>query len=94
MTVRLALLFLFAIFWTPAHAEDMEKGKQLFEFKCGLCHQLPDPAKFKPAQWREVLQTMQGRMKQFGMQPLTDEEHANVLAYIIAKTATSPENSP
>jgi mono/diheme cytochrome c family protein len=94
MRLGLALFCLLAMPWTPVHAEDLDKGKQLFEFKCGLCHQVPDPAKFKPAQWREVLQTMQGRMKQFGMPPLTEEEHANVLAYIIAKTATSPENSP
>jgi hypothetical protein len=92
MKIVLAVFVVFTLFSVQANAEDLEKGKQLFDLKCGmLCHQPPEPAALKPAQWHAVLQTMQTRMKQIGMQPLTQEEHDNVLAYIIAQSGKPAE---
>jgi hypothetical protein len=95
MRIALSTCVVLAVLWMPAQAEDLEKGKQLFDLKCGmLCHQPPEPAALKPAQWRAVLQTMQTRMKQIGMQQLTQEEHDNVLAYILAQSGKPAEVSP
>jgi cytochrome c2 len=95
MRIVLAVFAVFALLSVPANAEDLEKGKQLFDLKCGmLCHQPPEPSALKPAQWRAVLQTMQTRMKQIGMQPLTQEEHDNVLAYIITQSGKPAEKTP
>jgi cytochrome c2 len=95
MKIALAACVALTLLSMPAQAEDLEKGKQLFDLKCGmLCHQPPEPSALKPAQWRAVLQTMQTRMKQIGMQPLTQEEHDNVLAYIITQSGKPAEKTP
>lgn len=74
-----------------AAADDLETGRQLFEARCGGgCHQLPEPASLKPSQWPLVLQTMQKRMRQFGMPPLTDAEYDAVLAYLVAHARREP----
>ena len=59
-----------------------EEGKQLFETRCATCHQLPEPTMLKLKQWRLVLKTMQKRMQQNGLPPLTEEEFALVLNYL------------
>lgn len=59
-----------------------EEGKQLFETRCAACHQLPEPTMLKIKQWRLVLATMQKRMQQNGLPPLTEEEFALVLNYL------------
>ena len=59
-----------------------EQGKQAFESRCATCHQLPEPSMLKPKQWQLVLMTMQKRMQQNGLPPLSDEEFAQVLKYL------------
>jgi hypothetical protein len=62
-----------------------EQGKALFEARCGgLCHQLPEPDMLRARQWTRVLQTMQLRMKQVGMTPLSEAELAQVSHYLSA----------
>ena len=68
---------------TTAEAqEDIEQGKMLFESRCAVCHQLPEPAMLKLDQWQRSLNTMQKRMQSFGMSPLTELEFQQVLAYL------------
>ncbi|KPK37564.1 MAG: hypothetical protein AMJ69_11130 [Gammaproteobacteria bacterium SG8_47] len=60
-------------------------GKQLFETRCGgLCHQLPEPGMLRAKQWTRVLETMQLRMRQVGMPPLSEAELSRVSAYLDA----------
>jgi mono/diheme cytochrome c family protein len=59
-----------------------EEGKQLFETRCAICHQLPEPAMLQLKQWRLVLKTMQNRMQKNGLPPLTEDEFALVLNYL------------
>ena len=54
-----------ALLATAAEAqENIEQGKVLFESRCPLCHQLPEPSMLKLDQWRRLLTTMQKRMQQ------------------------------
>ena len=59
-----------------------EEARQLFETRCAICHQLPEPAMLKPNQWRVVLMTMQKRMEQRGLPPLSEEEFTLLLKYL------------
>ena len=34
-------------------------AKSLFEGRCQMCHQLPEPGMLKPKQWKFILVTMQ-----------------------------------
>ena len=65
---------------TPAEREVY--AKSLFEGRCQMCHQLPEPGMLRPKQWRLILTTMQQRMQQAGVPPLTEEETETVLEYI------------
>jgi mono/diheme cytochrome c family protein len=72
-----------ALFATSAEAqESVEQGKMLFESRCAVCHQLPEPSMLKLDQWRRSLATLQKRMQTFGMSPLTAVESEQVLAYL------------
>jgi len=57
-------------------------SKSLFEGRCQMCHQLPEPGMLKPKQWKLILTTMQQRMQQAGVPPLTEEETEMILEYI------------
>ena len=57
-------------------------SKSLFEGRCQMCHQLPEPGMLRPKQWRLILGTMQQRMQQAGVPPLTADETEMVLEYI------------
>jgi len=57
-------------------------SKSLFEGRCQMCHQLPEPSMLKPKQWKLILTTMQQRMQQAGVPPLTEEETEMILEYI------------
>lgn len=37
---------------------DLAQGKIIFTNKCGKCHDLPDPAKYKAERWDGILRTM------------------------------------
>ncbi len=68
-----------------ARETDAYSGQSLFEARCMLCHQLPEPGALSSRQWQYVMKTMQKRMKQRGMVPLTEEEQAKVLQYLSSK---------
>jgi hypothetical protein len=63
-------------------AERSAFEKSLFEGRCQMCHQLPEPSMLRPKQWRLILTTMQQRMQQAGVPPLTEEETEMILEYI------------
>jgi mono/diheme cytochrome c family protein len=74
------LSILTLLFSMAAMAE--EPGRPLFEARCATCHQLPEPDMLNPKQWRMVMQTMQKRLSQNDLPPLTDEEFSQVLSYL------------
>ena len=63
-------------------AEKAAFKKSLFEGRCQMCHQLPEPSMLRPKQWRLILTTMQQRMQQAGVPPLTEDETETILEYI------------
>ena len=63
-----------------------EPARQLFEGRCAICHQLPEPDMLNARQWRMVMTTMQKRMQQSNMPPLTDDEFQLVLNYLVSNT--------
>jgi cytochrome c2 len=91
MRLFISVLLLVAATLAQAADDDMAKGSELFESRCsGVCHQTPEIGQLTPAQWQVVLNTMQLRMKQFGMLPLEDAEYQMLLNYLTAQ-ATQTE---
>ena len=83
----LAVLLMFAATALQAAEEEtLEEqqawNKSLFEARCGTCHQLPEPDMLTPAQWKRSMEIMQKRMQQADMEPLDEEEFAQVHAYL------------
>jgi cytochrome c5 len=67
---------------TDSSTDRSADAKSLFEGRCQMCHQLPEPGMLRPKQWKLILATMQQRMQQAGVPPLTGEETAMILEYI------------
>ncbi len=67
-------------------SEQQAQGKVLFEARCGVCHQLPEPDMLTPSKWKRLLQLMQKRMQQADMPPLDEEEFAQVHAYLSSQS--------
>jgi uncharacterized membrane protein len=65
-----------------ASADSSAYAKDLFEGRCQMCHQLPEPDMLRAKQWRLILTTMQQRMQQAGVPPLTEDETETILEYI------------
>ena len=64
-------------------ASDREAyAKSLFEGRCQMCHQLPEPGMLKPQQWKLILTTMQQRMSHANVPPLTEDEIERLLEYL------------
>jgi len=80
--MRKIMLFYLLSFAFAGVGMASEEGKQIFETRCATCHQLPEPAMLKPKQWRLVLMTMQKRMQQNGLPPLSEEDFSLVLNYL------------
>ncbi|MCW8943108.1 MAG: hypothetical protein OQK93_08025 [Gammaproteobacteria bacterium] len=57
-------------------------AKSLFEGRCQMCHQLPEPGMLKPQQWRLILTTMQQRMSHANVPPLTEDETERLMEYL------------
>ncbi|MBI4667516.1 MAG: hypothetical protein HY751_14030 [Nitrospinae bacterium] len=70
--------------WAAAENEGYIAGERLFNSRCGLCHQLPDPKSLSRAQWQVALKTMNKRLERNGMEPLTDVENQALRAYFEA----------
>lgn len=81
----LVMLLMFAATALQAAEDEAEQqawNKSLFEARCGVCHQLPEPDMLTPAQWKRSMEVMQKRMQQADMAPLDEEEFAQVHAYL------------
>ena len=77
------LYFLTLLLLTGAgSAAETVPARALFEARCAICHQLPEPDMLNARQWRLVLTTMQQRMQQSDMRPLSDEEFTMILDYL------------
>jgi hypothetical protein len=63
-------------------AEIYAYSKSLFEGRCQMCHQLPEPSMLRLEQWKLILTTMQQRMQHAGVPPLTEDETARLLEYL------------
>jgi cytochrome c5 len=77
--IGLALLISFAAI---AVAEENKKGADIYNSNCQLCHQLPEPEMLRPSQWDLVLKTMQKRMEENDIEPLSGEEMEAVIKYL------------
>ncbi len=65
--------------------DDGVYAESLFNGRCQMCHQLPEPGMLKPKQWKLILAVMQQRMQQAGVPPLTEEETQMLLEYLSAR---------
>jgi len=63
-------------------AEREAYAKSLFEGRCQMCHQLPEPDMLRPKQWKLILTTMQQRMQHASVPPLTEDETERLLEYL------------
>lgn len=55
----------------------LQAGKQLFEAKCGKCHDLYSPASRGRESWVTVMRSMSSKAR------LSDPEYAMVCAYLV-----------
>jgi len=70
----------------PALALEGPTGERLFKARCTeMCHQTPGAGHLSAGQWRAVMDTMQTRIRQFGLPPLTEEEYQLVLDYLVSR---------
>ncbi len=74
MKKPLLTMVLFAALAAAGFAETADDAAALFEARCALCHQIPDPAMLKQHQWDSILTVMQKRIEQKGMPQLPDDE--------------------
>lgn len=74
MRAALLMAVIIAALATSAPAETADEGAALFEARCALCHQIPNPAMLKPQQWDSILKVMQKRIEQKGMPQLPGDE--------------------
>ena len=58
--------------------EMLKKGADLFNLRCGKCHDLPAPSEFTATDWKPIMERMAPKAK------LTAEETNWVLAYVNA----------
>ncbi len=61
-------------------------GELLFKGRCAVCHQLPEPEMLNPRQWAWVIKTMQTRMQQANIVPLSEDEVAAIMRYLELQT--------
>jgi cytochrome c2 len=59
-------------------AEQIARGKTIFENSCGRCHKLPDPTAHTSVQWVGIMNSMAPKAK------LNDEQHQWVYDYIVS----------
>ena len=81
--MRCLLLVAGLLLATPSYADEAKlDGQSLFEVRCALCHQLPEPSMLNQRQWIRVMETMQKRMQQADMAPLSEGEFNAIIAYL------------
>ncbi len=82
--MKLGLLLITLLLLTNlVYSEPSElNGQLLFEARCSICHQLPDPGMLNYRQWHRVINTMQIRMQQADIEPLGEDEIEAIKAYL------------
>jgi len=60
-------------------------AEDIFNTRCTICHQRPEPDMLSPMQWKMILNLMQIRMKQAGMPQLNEKEFEMVQTYLMQK---------
>jgi Dihaem cytochrome c len=55
---------------------------QLYVRKCGQCHQPYNPSLMTSAMWMMQMDSMQQRMEQAGLPPLSPEDRKTILGYL------------
>jgi len=84
--LRIVVLSLLVLAPLPALALEGPTGEQLFKARCTeMCHQTPGAGHLSAGQWKAVMDTMQTRIRQFGLPPLTEEEYQLVLDYLVSR---------
>ncbi len=77
----LTVVFLAAM-GTIGFAATADEGAALFEARCTLCHQMPDPAMLNAGQWDAILSVMKKRIEQKGMPQLPDDEIKTIREFL------------
>jgi len=57
-------------------------GARLYESKCGECHSVPHPRRYRPGQWEQTMKNMTREMELKGVTPLTKAEEVVILDYL------------
>jgi len=64
---------------------EVARGREVFATYCtDGCHQTPRPDSLTASQWRVVARTMQTRLQEQGLEPISPEEYDALLAYLAA----------
>src|SRR5262249_42638580 len=64
--------------WPQTTEQDLVRGRQLYQAKCGGCHALEAPESRTPKQWDEALDEMAMRAR------MTDADREDVFRYLWA----------
>lgn len=62
--------------------DEASPAAQVYISRCGSCHALPHPGRHGYDAWVYLVSIMEQRMAERGMGGLTDEERADILAYL------------
>ncbi|MFQ5330408.1 MAG: c-type cytochrome [Thermodesulfobacteriota bacterium] len=66
---------------TPLPAAD-SAAVHLYESKCGQCHSVPHPRRYRAEQWEQTMRNMVKEMELKGVKPLTEAEKVAILDYL------------
>ena len=72
---------------SPALPDPQSAGAQIYQVRCGACHQLYAPASMTAAMWEIQVGRMQEEMLRRAVNPLTEQERYLVLTYLKAHAA-------
>lgn len=64
---------------TKSLTPELAEGKMLFQNNCAKCHNLKNPNKYTPEEWRPILMRMQKKAK------ISDEEREKIYHYVTMK---------
>lgn len=84
MSKLIIALILVAASVSTAFADDSAQlsGKEVYESRCFICHQMPPIGMLSEEQWRTVVKNMQVRMKSRDIPQLTEAEVEALLKHL------------
>jgi len=62
-----------------AMSEHKNQGKDMYESKCGKCHDLPSASSFSAEEWQSIMLRMQPKAK------ISDEQREAIYTYLTLK---------